>query len=162
MKLQEIQIMEETQLMTSLGSGHVVSGWDGWWIRWLEERKSGNWEAKALERFSTKGIRHEEQGEKVGKNIISLKSSVIRTWKLWNVFVWELQETHNGLSVKWRRFARNGAQVGSGQYGECWRNFWLPTQHTPLLLTEKSLLNYHLVVMCPGKVGPTSIPGDKF
>lgn len=67
------------------GSDHGISGWGGRWIRLLE-RKSQNWEAKVLERFSTKGISHEEQGGKVGENFPSIRSSVIRIWKLWNVF----------------------------------------------------------------------------
>lgn len=43
---------------------------------------------KALEKFSTKGTSHEEQGEKVGKNILSIEpcnqnlGAVKCIWKL--------------------------------------------------------------------------------
>ena len=58
-----------------------VSGGFSYW-----KRKSWNREAKLLERFSTKGSNHEEQGGKVEKNILGIQNGVIRIWKLWNVF----------------------------------------------------------------------------
>lgn len=39
--------------------------------------------------------------------------------------IWELQEAKYSFSVKWKCLAGNGAEVGSGQYGECCRNSWL-------------------------------------